>query len=50
VTQNIDNFHTDIMIKNKHRLPKKEEGTHEFGFTDGVLEIHGNVKYMKCFK
>eukprot|EP00347_Sterkiella_histriomuscorum_P014466 403360761 len=50
VTQNIDNFHIDIMEKNGKKLKKKQEGTYEFGFVDEVHEIHGNNKYMKCFK
>lgn len=31
-------------------MRQKREGTYEFAFTDEVLEVHGNVKYMKCFK
>lgn len=29
---------------------KKKEGEEGFAFTDEVLEIHGNVLYMRCSK
>jgi NAD-dependent SIR2 family protein deacetylase len=44
VTQNIDNYHVDVISEAQGR----EEGTPNFAFTDSVYEIHGNVLYMHC--
>ncbi|TNV72520.1 hypothetical protein FGO68_gene9628 [Halteria grandinella] len=44
VTQNIDNYHTDVLGK----VVAKTEGTKEYAFTDNIYEIHGNVLYMFC--
>lgn len=50
ITQNIDDLHCRVIKKSKVLKPKsKEKGTKEFGFTDNVHEIHGNIKYMRCF-
>ena len=45
VTQNIDNYHTDVLPKLAIDRP---EGTETYAFTPGVYEIHGNVLYMRC--
>lgn len=49
VTQNIDNLHTLAMPEggNRQRIAK-QEATSDFAFTDGVIELHGNVHYMRC--
>ena len=26
----------------------KVEGTDDFAFTDGVIELHGNTRFMRC--
>jgi len=50
ITQNIDDFHSRLIKSSKHISPSllkpKDKG---FGFTDGVIEIHGNLSYMRCF-
>jgi NAD-dependent SIR2 family protein deacetylase len=45
ITQNIDNFQASFL---KSKRINKQEGTPDFAFTDGVFEIHGNWKYMRC--
>jgi len=49
-TQNIDDFHPQLIKESLLLRPKKEfkEGESGFGFTEGVLEIHGNGNYMRC--
>ncbi len=44
VTQNIDNYHTDVVRSSN---PDKE-GTETYAFTPDIYEIHGNVLYMRC--
>ena len=46
VTQNIDDLHT-IAMPGQPRA-EKVEGTSDFAFTDGVIELHGNTRYMRC--
>lgn len=46
VTQNIDDLHTLVMPDGVRNA--KQEGTSDFAFTDGVIELHGNVHYMRC--
>lgn len=46
VTQNIDDLHTKV-IKGEPRQGKVE-GTKDFAFTDGIFELHGNTRYMRC--
>eukprot|EP00826_Nyctotherus_ovalis_P011335 TRINITY_DN12954_c0_g1_i1.p1 TRINITY_DN12954_c0_g1~~TRINITY_DN12954_c0_g1_i1.p1 ORF type:complete len:281 (-),score=58.16 TRINITY_DN12954_c0_g1_i1:53-895(-) len=50
VTQNIDNFHPQLIKESPLLRPNKKfrEGENEFGFTEGVLEIHGNEDYIRC--
>jgi len=47
----VDNFHSEL-IKSCDTLGKevihKDEGKPDYGFTEGVLEIHGNWLYMRC--
>lgn len=51
VTQNIDDFHPEI-LKTSSVLPKilhpRIDGSLALGRTPGVLEIHGNWRYMRC--
>ncbi len=50
VTQNIDNYHSLLVRQSKILHPRvvDKEGDREFGFTEGVMEIHGNANYMRC--
>ena len=50
VTQNIDNFHSQLIRNSSILKPNlaHKEGTYEYGFTDGLIEIHGNASYMRC--
>jgi NAD-dependent SIR2 family protein deacetylase len=51
VTQNIDNFHCEMVNPNSNfnNFGKSaKEGTPTYAFTDSVYEIHGNVLYMRC--
>lgn len=51
ITQNIDDLHCRVMKKSKVFKSKSlEEGSKGYGFTDNVLEIHGNIRYMRCHK
>ncbi len=61
--KNIDSFHVDAYYKASGYI-KKAENTEEetkearnneledkdFGFCNEVLEIHGNINYMRCEK
>ena len=46
---NIDNLHGLAKGKDyeKERAERKE-GSADYAFTDGIYEIHGNVRYMRC--
>lgn len=50
VTQNIDNFHSQLIRDSSILKPDltSKEGTGKYGFTEGVIEIHGNAYYMRC--
>lgn len=50
VTQNIDGFHARLARESKvlNLRWETKEGGRGFGFTEGVLEIHGNLNYMRC--
>ena len=54
ITQNIDNLQTELARGSEILYPEgykeKEEGTEGFGFTDKIIEVHGNLKYMRCFR
>jgi len=53
-TQNIDGFHPNLIKNSKILTPdptkyeKHKEGSNQFGFTDDVLEIHGNADFIRC--
>ena len=47
VTQNVDGLHP-LLIKNSPALRRSRRNKSYPGFTDGVLEIHGNADYMRC--
>ncbi|CDW75458.1 silent information regulator protein sir2 [Stylonychia lemnae] len=52
VTQNIDNYHPQLIQQSKILMKNQEEkkqGESNYAFTPFVYEIHGNVKYMHCF-
>lgn len=46
VTQNIDDLHT-LAMPGEPRAGKVE-GTEKYAFTNGVIELHGNTRYMRC--
>jgi len=46
VTQNIDDLHTKAMPGEPRN--GKIEGTSDYAFTDGVIDLHGNTRYMRC--
>ena len=53
VTQNIDGLHAEVMRRSKLMgllVKKKEEGSEDYYFTEGVYEIHGNISYARCFE
>ena len=51
ITQNIDNYHSQLLRKSKViKTEETKDGDKNHGFTNGVLEIHGNVFYMRWLK
>ena len=49
ITQNIDNYHAELLKKSDIiKTVDTEDGGKGHGFTNGVLEIHGNTLYMRC--
>ena len=51
VTQNIDNYHAELLQKSDIiSTLKTEDGDKGHGFTEGVIEIHGNLHYMRWFE
>lgn len=45
VTQNIDSYHADLLRQSKICT---QENDLKFGFTTGVIEMHGNLRFMRC--
>ena len=51
ITQNIDNYHAELLQKSDIiKTEVTEDGGKGHGFTNGVWEIHGNLLYMRWFK
>ena len=51
VTQNIDSYHSKLIKESKVLSTKNPtKGSKDYGFTSHVHEIHGNIKYMRCFE
>ena len=50
ITQNIDNYHSEL-LQNSDVIKTEitQDGEKGHGFTNGVLEIHGNLFYMRWF-
>jgi NAD-dependent SIR2 family protein deacetylase len=51
ITQNVDDYHAEVIRKSENlskKVIKRKEGSKGYGQTEGVLEIHGNWKYMRC--
>jgi len=49
ITQNIDGIHSKLIRESKVlKYEYPGEGSPNFGFTPYIIELHGNVNYMRC--